>query len=139
MQRYLVVANQTLAGRHLMDEIRERIGRGTCRFHIVVPATPPHQHLTWTEGEARAIAAERLDQAMFELRDLGAEVTGEVGAERPLDAVLDAARRQEFDEIILSTLPAGPSRWLRQDLPRRAERMTGVPVTHVVAETEDAL
>ncbi|MBI2170028.1 MAG: universal stress protein [Actinobacteria bacterium] len=139
MRRYLVVANQTLAGRHLIEEIRRRMGEGPCRFHIVVPATPPHEHMTWTEGEARAIAQDRLDQALFELRDLGAEVTGEVGAERPLDAILDAARRLEFDEIILSTLPAGVSRWLRNDLPHRAERLSGIPLTHLVAETEELL
>lgn len=139
MRRYLVVANQTLAGRHLLDEVRGRMGRGSCCFHIVVPATPPHLHLTWTEGEARAIAKERLDQALFELRDLGCEVTGEVGNERPLDAILDAVRRQPFDEIILSTLPVGPSRWLGQDLPHRAQRATGLPVTHLVAETHEVL
>lgn len=139
MRRYLVVANQTLAGRHLIEAIAERMQAGQCEFHIVVPATPPHLHLTWTEGEAQALARERLDQALFELRDLGATATGEVGSERPLDAITDACRRAEFDEIILSTLPARASRWARQDLPHRAERATGIPVTHLVAQTEDVL
>lgn len=139
MRRYLVVANQTLAGRHLVAEVRRRIKEGPCRFHLVVPATPPHLHMTWTEGEARAIAQERLDQAVFELSELGAEAAGEVGAERALDAILDVVRREPFDEILLSTLPSGLSRWLHQDLPHRVERLTGLPVTHLVAETEDVL
>jgi hypothetical protein len=47
-------------------------------------------------------------------------------------------RTHEFDEIILSTLPAGPSRWLRQDLPHRLARVTRIPVTHVIGSAEDA-
>ena len=36
-----------------------------------------------------------------------------------------------FDEIVVSTLPAGVSRWLRLDLPRRLRRRCGLPVTVV--------
>lgn len=139
MRRYLIVANQTLAGRHLIEEVERRMKAGPCHFHIVVPATPPHLHLTWTEGEARAVAQDRLDQALFELRDHGADVSGVVGAERALDAITDACRMASpaYDEIIVSTLPLRSSHWLRQALPQRAERLTGLPVTHVVAETAD--
>lgn len=139
MPRYLVVANQTLAGRHLLAEVQRRMADGDARFHLVVPATPPYEQATWTEGEATAIARERLDQALFEMRELGADVTGEVGDERPLDAIRDAVRKADFDGIILSTLPAGPSRWLRVDLPHRVERSFDVPVTHLVADTETVL
>lgn len=138
MARYLVVANQTLAGRHLVDEVKRRMDQSGARFHLVVPATPPHLHATWTEGEAHTIAQQRLDLAMEELRALGADVSGEIGDARPLDAIGDAIRRADFDEIILSTLPPGPSRWLRQDLPHRVERSFGLPVTHLVAEPETA-
>jgi GABA permease len=47
-------------------------------------------------------------------------------------------REITFDEIIVSTLPAGPSRWLKRDLPHRVEREYGLPVTHVVAASETA-
>lgn len=140
MAHYLVVANQTLAGRHLIAEVQRRVAEDPeARFHVVVPATPPHEQVVWTEGAAHAVAQERLDQALFEFRELGAAVTGEVGDPRPLDAIRDALRRETFDEIILSTLPAGPSRWLRQDLPHRVERTFGLPVTHLVAQPEDVL
>jgi hypothetical protein len=136
MRRYLVVANQTLGGEHLLAAVRDCLAGGACRFHIVVPATEPGDHAVWTEGESRALAKERLDLALARFRDLGAEADGEVGDERPLDAIRDALREREFDGIILSTLPPGASRWLRQDLPHRVEREFGLPVTHVSSEPE---
>lgn len=132
MRQYLVVANQTLGGRRLTDEISRLMEAGPCRFHLVVPATHPRHHLTWTEGEARVIAGRNLDEALARLRALGAEVDGEVGDARPVDAVGDALRAvPPCEGIILSTLPAGVSRWLNQDLPHRLERTFGLPVTVV--------
>lgn len=137
MRRYLVVANQTLGGSHLIDKVRETLAHGPCTFHVLVPATPPGHLATWTEGEALAVAQERLDNALTRFKELGAEATGEVGDPDPLQAIADALRERPFDEIILSTLPPGGSRWLRQDLPHRVERSFSVPVTHVVAEVEE--
>jgi hypothetical protein len=135
MRRYLVVANQTLGGEPLLARIRELARRGPCRFHIVVPATPPRDH-PWTEGEARAIARSRLDAEMARMKGLGVDVDGEVGDGNPMLAIEDAIRdRGPFDEIVLSTLPPGISRWLKLDLPHRAESF-GLPVTHVIGEAE---
>lgn len=137
MRRYLVVANQTLGGDALMHAVRAALGSGESQFHIVVPATPPQDHLTWTEGTAHALAQERLHAAIERFEALGADVTGEVGDRRVVLAVMDAVRQQPpFDEIILSTLPSGMSRWLRQDIVHRVERQSGLPVTHVVGEPE---
>jgi hypothetical protein len=110
------------------------MGSGPCEFHVVVPATKPVHMLTWTEGEARAIAQERLDRALEWFRSLGTEATGEIGDPHPLLAIRDAMIASEFDEIIFSTLPAGASRWLKQDMISRARRMFGLPVRHVVAQ-----
>ena len=134
MRRYLVVANQTLGGEHLMERVRECVAAGPCRFHLLVPASPPREHLTATEGQARAAAQRRLEEARTAFRAAGAEVDGEVGDARPLTAIADVLRHHTFDEIILSTLPPGPSRWLKQDLPHRIARMCTVPVTHIVAD-----
>jgi hypothetical protein len=138
MRRYLVVANQTLGGEHLVEKVREALAAGQCRFHVVVPATPPADHLTWTEGEARAIAERRLDRALDRFRALGAVADGEVGDPSPMQAIGDVLRQESFDEIILSTLPPGASRWLKLDLPHRAERSFNLPVTHVIAEVQTA-
>jgi hypothetical protein len=133
MRRYLIVANRTLAGPALTDEVVARQAAGPCLFHIVVPASREHGVAVWTEGQAIAHARFALEQAITLFGDAGVAVTGEVGDENPLLAVGDVLREAEFDEIIVSTLPAGPSRWLKRDLPRRVEREYGLPVTHVVA------
>lgn len=138
MRRYLVVANQTLGGEHLVEELRELASAGPCRFHVVVPATPPQEQWVHTEGEAIAIAGDRLAEALDRFGGLDAEVTGEVGSDRPLDAIRDAVRHDDYDGIVLSTLPAGISRWVGMDLPHRVERTFDLPVTHVVAEGQPA-
>ena len=138
MRRYLVVANQTLGGEHLLARIRECIAAGASSFHVVVPATHSADHATWTEGEANAIAQGRLDRALTRFRELGADVAGEVGDGNPLLAIEDAIRGGRFDEIILSTLPPGPSKWLKLDLPHRVGVRFGIPVTHLIGDQESA-
>lgn len=134
MYRYLVVANQTLGGAHLLSLLRA-LAEQPSSFHVLVPATPPRDHL-WTEGEARTIARRRLDAALERFRSVGIEATGEVGDERPLQAIEDVLARESFDELVLSTFPPGMSRWLRLDLPHRVEASYGLPVRHVIAPRE---
>jgi hypothetical protein len=136
MRRYLVVANRTVGGAHLVAKVRERLAAGPSQFHVLVPASHPVRDLTWTEGGDRAAAEERLEEALAGFRELGADVTGEVGDAQPLEAIGDVLRRERFDEIILSTLPPGISRWLGQDLPRRVDKQFKLPVHHVVAVEE---
>jgi hypothetical protein len=134
MRRYLVVANQTLGGDHLLSLLRE-LGDEPSTFRVLVPASPPGDHL-WTEAEAIALARRRLDVALERFRKLGIEVTGEVGDGRPLQAIDDALSRESFDEIVLSTLPPRLSRWLKLDLVHRVESAYGLPVRHVIAPPE---
>jgi hypothetical protein len=134
MRHYLVVANQTLAGEPLVSRIRELARAGPCAFFLVVPATPPSDH-PWTEGEARAAAGARLDEARMRLSGLSVEVDGEVGDGNPMLAIGDAIRdRGPSDELILSTLPPGLSKWLKLDLPHRVAASFAIPKTHVVGE-----
>jgi len=132
MRRYLVVANQTLADEPLVSRIRELARAAPSTFHVVVPATPPPDHV-WTEGEARATARSRLDSALARFAGLGDDTQGEVGDANPMLAIEDALReRGPFDEIVISTLPKGLSKWLKIDLPHRAQAAFGIRVTHVI-------
>jgi GABA permease len=131
MPHYLVVANQTLTSRTLLDEIRARHADNDCDFHIVVPATRLHIGATWTEGQAIAHARHVLDYALARFRTEGIDATGNVGDENPVLAVADAFRQWLSDEIIVSTLAPGASKWLKRDLPHRLARRFRVPVTHI--------
>jgi hypothetical protein len=133
-QRILIVANQTAGGEHLKAAVRERLAQGECFFTLLVPASPPADRLTWSEGQMHAVAEERMNEALAGLREIGAQVEGVVGDSRPIHAITDALVEQPHDEIILSTFPVGISRWLKQDLPHRVERTFRLPVTHVIAE-----
>jgi len=136
MRSYLVVGNETLVSPELAQAIREILAGGPTDLHVVVPATPVQHGFTWDEGEARAVARERLEAALARFKTLGASVSGEVGSRDPIEAVRDALRDHPVDEIILSTLPAGISRWLGQDVPTRLRGSVLVPVTVVTAARE---
>ena len=139
MRSYLVVGNQTLAGPALMAAIAERIASGEpTRFHVVVPATPIQDGFTWDEDKTQAAAQERLDAMLDQLRGLGVEASGEVGHKDPVEAARDAMRGHPVDEVILSTLPPGLSRWLGQDAPTRLKAAVAVPVVVITAEPAKA-
>jgi hypothetical protein len=117
----LVVANVTAGSDELIDCLRERATEGACRFTLMMPASG---------ADARG----RLEAALQRMRDAGLEnVDGRVGDPDPVVAVMDAWDPMKFDEIIVSTLPTGSSRWMGLDLPHRLEKLTSVPVRHVVS------
>ncbi len=78
-------------------------------------------------------ARSQLEIGIEQLQKLGAEVDGTVGDPNPVKAIQNALSRRKYDEIILSTLPSGVSRWLGQDLPHKVRRTFKGPVTVVTA------
>jgi GABA permease len=133
MRRYLVVANQTLDSDALWDWLVSRVKEGPSALHVLVPVTHPSG--SWTDTSVCRQAEERLREAEAHFAGLGAaEVTGEVGDVSPFRAVDDVLIREEFDEIVVSTLPPGPSRWLKLDAVHRIRvAHPDVPVSHVIA------
>jgi hypothetical protein len=125
----LIVAHKTAATPALLEAVRERAVRGPCWFHLLVPR-PPHAG----EGEqVLALALPLIEEAAHR------PVDGSVSRRSdPMDAVEEALAGDEFDEIIVSTLPRSVSRWLHIDLPRRLAHL-GLPVTTVVARERSAL
>ena len=111
MHQYLVVANRTLGGPQLLEAIRDRMSRGPAEFWVLVQAQA------------------NLDTEVQRLREIGATVDGAVGDTDPMRAIEATLAGRQFDEILLSTLPPGMSRWLAWDLPHRVRRRTSVPVT----------
>lgn len=135
MDRYLVVANQTLGGDALMRRLRQLVDSGPCTLHVLVPASADPTQAFHDNDIERELAWQRLDEAKQRFAPLGVEVTGEVGDHRPSDAVIDLLDRGEtFDRILVSTLHTGISRWLRLDAVSRIERAVDIPVEHLVDE-----
>ena len=131
--KVLVVANQTACGDELLEAVRARMAAGPCRFTLLVPATPPAEHATWTEGDAKAIARARMSAAVERFLAEGAAVEGMIGDPNPVRAIDDVLIEHPHDEILLSTLPPGISRWLNKDLPHRVEQRFALPVTTVIS------
>jgi hypothetical protein len=128
----LVVAHQTAATSGLLDAVRERAAQGPAKFHLVVPRQPHGMHKMVDPHEAGEDEARQvLAQALPKLSEAaGHEVDGDIGDPEPLMAIQDAVNLGSYDEIIISTLPLGVSRWLKLDLVSKA-RALGLPVTHV--------
>lgn len=136
MREVMVVANQTLAGRQLLDEVRTRAARGETRFRLVVPQSKPSAGLVIYDEAVRDASQVRADLAMSVMATEGITVSGEVGDADPFSATMDAISVHRPDEIIISTKPATQSGWLRRDLIERIEHATNLPVKHIVTDLD---
>jgi hypothetical protein len=123
----LVVANRTARSESLEDAMRARAQECPVSFTLVVPV-------------GRGAEARRIAETMgAHMRETGLDVRSVVGDADPLRAVLEVYSPAEYDEIIVSTLPAWGSRWMKSGLPQRIERHTGALVRHVEARVMPAV
>jgi hypothetical protein len=135
MARILVVANKTAESPELLEALKTK---GTeHQYVLVVPASGGVLEKAADPDAAREHTRPHLDAALEKFRAEGLEVEGEVGDSDPIAAVQDACNFGKFDEIVISTLPQRASRWLKLDLPSKAERATGLPVTHIQTKQHD--
>ena len=140
VHRVLVVANQTVGGRALLDELRSRVA-GEPRSEILV-VTPPlagsaAEHWSSDIDKGIAEARERLESSVATMRGAGLEVRGQMGDHHdPNQAIEDALRTFAADEVVISTHPPERSRWLESGVIEKARRELPQPVTHVVVDLE---
>src|SRR3954452_12014233 len=139
--RILVVANETVGGRALIDAVRKRAeaAHGQNRpFEVLVVAPqnqPKHGYVVYDES-VRDAAENRLRTTIEQLRGVGIEAKGEVLDPDPYNATMDALGSFEADEVIISTHPGQRSGWLRRDLIDRVRDASGLPVEHVVVDLD---
>lgn len=136
MATVLVVANETLGGKRLIDAVRARAAQGDATFVVIAPQNRPKAGMVVYNESVRDAAQHRVDQTLQQLRDAGIEATGEVMDPDPFAAVSDAVREFEADEIIISTHPETRSGWMRRDLIDRVRDATGLPVEHIVVDLD---
>lgn len=148
MTALLVVANQTLGSRNLADYLDAKLAAaGSLSVDVLVPLDRvpawgygdpligdfwPDASLATYEQVSRGEASDRLHSLVVWLDGKGVPSTGSLVEIAPLHAIVCAATRAVYDEIVISTLPLGISRWLHTDLPHRVERRLPVPVATIV-------
>jgi len=138
MARVLVVANETIGGRELLEKARElHEADPDLQIVICVPrTTPKHGNIIYDEAVFQA-AQVRVDLARVVLREqMGIDAVGEVGDPDPYTAAMDAVLEWRPEQIIVSTKPETMSGWLRRDLIERLQEASGLPVHHVVVDIE---
>jgi hypothetical protein len=136
-RRILVIANETVGGGPLRQQIEERSSGYDTAVLVVSPAlNSPIRHWASDEDPAREAARQRLETSLQRLRENGIEASGEVGDADPLQAIEDAVRTFGPDEIIISTHPEGRSHWLERGVVTGARERFAVPITHVVVDLE---
>ena len=137
MAKYLLVAHQTAESEELLAAAKD-LARDDpeAEFVLLVPATPVGKLLVWEEGETVDVAHRRAVSAKARLERHGLRVEeARTGDQDPTAAIADEMHAgRQYDAIVISTLPAGVSKWLRMDLPSRVRRnFPGSRVIHVVA------
>jgi hypothetical protein len=124
MKRVLVVANETVAGKPLIDAVKRHSDGEQVQVHVISPQNQPKHGYVVYDEHTRDAAQNRLEMTIALLREEGIEADGEVMDPDPYSAVMDALGEQDYDEIILSThprrAPAGCARawWTGSSGPR---------------------
>jgi DNA-binding LacI/PurR family transcriptional regulator len=136
MKRILVVANETVAGKPLIDAVRARAGGDEVDIHVICPQNQPKHGYVIYDSMVREAAENRLRMTLALLREGGIEADGEVMDPDPYAAIMDALGEHDYDEIIISTHPETRSGWLREGLVDRVRRAARRPVEHVVVDLD---
>jgi hypothetical protein len=138
----LVIANETVAGRGLIEAVKAKAAEGDVELvTVLAPVTQPRAGYVVYEDTRRAAAGRRLDRTLTSLREAGIPAHGLVVENEPDDAVRDAMGMLEPKptDVILSTHPVEKSGWIRKNVVDRVRKAAGsVPVEHVVAETAES-
>jgi GABA permease len=140
-QRVLVLANETVEGDELIQELHRIDASGKAEYLICVPANPidtgqaMHAGAVYLWDKTTEAAQARLDRTLEVLRAANLEATGQLGDYRPLRALATAVQEFNPDRLVICTHPEDRSAWLRYDVVDRArETYPNLAVTHVVVE-----
>ena len=125
----LVVANVTAGRGKLRGRMKEIAAESEDMLFIVVVPLQAHN-----DGRAAAVARARLGNTLDRMRREGLLVAGMLGDPDPYTATMNALQFYKVSRIIISTLPATKSGWLRADLIARVRKAANIEVEHIVAE-----
>jgi len=138
VRHILVVANETVAGRSLLDAVRTRAAQGPIRVTVISPQNAPRAGYVVYADERRSVAERRLRGTLDLLHEAGIAARGAIVDPDPLQAIRDALEEYGPDELIVSTHPEQRSGWLRGNLIDRARKAAGeIPLEHVVVDLDE--
>jgi hypothetical protein len=136
----LVIANETVAGKGLIEALKQRAADGADLVTVIAPVSKPQGGYVVYEDTRRASAGRRLDRTLSALHEAGIKAHGLVVDADPEDAVRDAMAMLDPkpDEVIVSTHPQERSGWLRRKVIDRVREAAGdVPVEHIVVDLSE--
>jgi hypothetical protein len=134
-RRILVLANETAAGKSLVDKLKERAEQGPIEVTVIAPQNAPRAGFIVYDESRRSCAERRLRRALTMLEGAEIPAEGEVVDPDPLQSLRDALYQYRPDEVIISTHPELKSRWLRGNLIDQARKAAGdTPVEHIVVD-----
>ena len=140
----LVLANETVNGDELLDELRAIDDDRNAEYYVCVPANPIDTGQAMHEGAAfvwqatTEAAQARLDRTLEILQAENLRAEGALGNYKPLRALADAVAEFKPDRLVICTHPEDRSAWLRYDIVERARETYDIPITHVVVESVPA-
>ena len=139
-KRILVVANETVGGRALIERVRDAAMEAHEELRpfevtVICPQNRPRRGAVIYDESVSAAAENRLKMTITELRRVGIEAKGEIVDPDPYAAIEDHLGSQPTDQIIISTHPETRSGWQQRDLVDRVQDL-GVPVEHVVVDLD---
>jgi hypothetical protein len=139
MNHVLVIANETVAGKTLIEALKSRAAEEETRVTVVAPINEPREGYVVYEDTRRASAGRRLDRTLGLLREAGIPASGLVVDTDPVNATRDAIAQAEppIDAVIVSTHPPERSGWMQRNVPERVQKAAGsIPVDHVVVDIQ---
>jgi hypothetical protein len=128
----LVVANRTASSPALLDALKSRTDES--EPHVFIFVVPQEGG----QGVAARQARARLTQMIDRARAADLICAGMIADPDPYNAIMNALQFFRVDDIVISTLPATRSGWMRADLVERVRRASNKPVEHVESTEAEA-
>jgi hypothetical protein len=129
----LVIANVTAGRGTLRARMKEIAAESKDMLFLVIVPLQAHG-----DGRAAAVARARLGNTVDRMRREGLLVAGMIGDPDPYTATMNALQFYRVERVIISTLPATRSGWMRADLISRVRKASNIEVEHIVAERDGA-
>jgi hypothetical protein len=129
----VVVAARTASGDELLEHLKAKKAGGGPEhmFIVVVPQEGG-------EGQHAARARARMAQLVDRLLAEGMLAAGMIGDPDPYTATMNVLQFFRVDDLVISTLPATRSGWMRADLIERVRKASHKPVEHIEATDRSA-